>query len=77
MYEPDLRRILRFAISFHRLFQEPRKGIIAHSAASRRLAENQGSEDGVGLMMDDIWPSFARVDYLYIFLLFEANVDSV
>ena len=71
MYEPDLRRILRFAISFHRLFHEPRKGIIAHSAASRRLAENQGSEDGVGLMLDDLWPSFARVYYLYMFLMWK------
>lgn len=59
--ETDLRRIVRFAITYHRVFQEPRKGILVHSAASRRLAENQVSEDGVGLMFDDNWLSFARV----------------
>ena len=61
LYEPDLRRIVRFAIIYHRLFREPRKGYVAHSAASRQLAENGDVRDGVGLMFDDYYPSFARV----------------
>ena len=61
MNEPDLRRILRFAISHHRVFQEPRKGIITHSAASRRLVEDSAARDGLGLQFDDAWQSFARV----------------
>ena len=61
MNEPDLRRILRFAIIHHRAFQEPRKGFITHSAASRRLVENSAARDGLGLQFDDAWQSFARV----------------
>jgi hypothetical protein len=49
IYEPDLRRILRFAISHHRIFQEPRKGMIVHSAASRRIADDSATRDGLGL----------------------------
>ena len=67
IYEPDLRRILRFAISHHRVFQEPRKGIVTHSAASRRLAEDSAARDGLGLQFDDAWQSFARVS-LYLIL---------
>ncbi|MCJ1353124.1 MAG: hypothetical protein MMC33_003109 [Icmadophila ericetorum] len=58
--ELDLRRILRFAIVHHRVFCEPRKGYVAHSAASRRLAENAGARDGLGLMFDECWQSMAR-----------------
>ena len=61
LYEPDLRRIVRFAISHHHVFREPRKGVLTHSAASRRLAVEQEARDGLGLMFDDSWHSFARV----------------
>ena len=61
MNEPDLRRILRFAIIHHRVFQEPRKGIITHSAASRRLVDDSAARDGLGLQFDDAWQSFAKV----------------
>ena len=61
MYEPDLRRILRFAIVHHRIFQEKRKNMISHSAASRRLVENSAARDAMGLMFCDSWQSFAKV----------------
>jgi hypothetical protein len=61
LYEPDLRRIIRFAIIYHRAFLEPRKGYVAHSAASRQLMEDADVRDGIGLMFDDFYPSFARV----------------
>ena len=37
--EADLSRILRHAIT-NRIFKEPRKGIVAHTAASKILADN-------------------------------------
>ena len=61
VYEPDLKRILRFAMCYHRVFQEHRKGYVSHSAASRCIAEDQGVRDALGVMFDDCWQSFARV----------------
>lgn len=61
LYEPDLRRIIRFAISFHRIFQEPRRGFVTHSAASRKLAEDQDFHDALGLVFNEFVPSFGRV----------------
>ncbi|KAF5870961.1 putative o- protein [Botrytis fragariae] len=60
LYEPDLRRIIRFAISFHRLFQEPRRGFVTHSAASRKLAEDQDFHDALGLVFNEFVPSYGR-----------------
>ncbi|EMR87652.1 putative o- protein [Botrytis cinerea BcDW1] len=60
LYEPDLRRIIRFAISFHRIFQEPRRGFVTHSAASRKLAEDQDFHDALGLVFNEFVPSFGR-----------------
>jgi hypothetical protein len=45
---------------YHRVFHEPREGYVAHTAASKQLATNPDVYDGVGLMFDDFWPSFAR-----------------
>lgn len=59
--ETNLRRILRFAMAFHHVFQEPRKGHVAHSAASRKLAEDPLALAGVGYMFDEVWQSFAKV----------------
>ncbi|TVY93429.1 O-methyltransferase, partial [Lachnellula willkommii] len=60
LYEPDVRRIVRFAIAHHFVFREPRKGFVAHSAASRRLVDTQGARDGLGVMFDDCYQSFGR-----------------
>lgn len=56
----NLRRILRFAIAHHRVFHEPRKGYITHSAASRKLADDANAKAGLGYMFDEVWQSFAR-----------------
>lgn len=69
LYEPDLRRIVRFAIVYHRAFLEPRKGYVAHSAASRQLVEDPDVRDGIGLMFDDFYQSFARVSQPSVYLL--------
>ncbi len=61
MYEPNLRRILRYAILYHRVFQEPKKGFVKHSAASRMLVDDPAMLDGLGMMFDESWQAFARV----------------
>ena len=61
MYEPDLRRILRFAMVYHRVFQEHNVGFVAHTAASRRLAENPHAMDALGSQYDEVWQAFAHV----------------
>jgi len=48
LYEPDLRRILRFAIIYHRVFQERNAGFVTHSAASRRLVDFPLAMDALG-----------------------------
>ncbi|CAG8957850.1 hypothetical protein HYFRA_00000190 [Hymenoscyphus fraxineus] len=58
--ELDLRRILRFAMCWHRVFCEPERGFVAHTAASRQLMEDQGAMDMAGLMFDEGWQSMAR-----------------
>lgn len=63
MYEPDLRRILRFAICYHRAFCEPRKGFVAHTAASRSIVENSGIRETLGVMFDGSWQAYSRVSY--------------
>ena len=61
LYESDLRAIIRYAIVFHRCFCEPVRNLIGHSAASRRLAENQVVRDGVGWMFDSHQLAFTRI----------------
>lgn len=56
----DLRRIIRFAIAHHHVFLEPRSGVVAHSAASRKLAEDELMQAEVGCMIDEEWPAFAH-----------------
>ncbi len=61
LYEPDLRRILRFAIIYHRVFQERNAGFITHSAASRRLVDFPLAMDALGAQFDEAWQGFAHV----------------
>ncbi|KAM0797379.1 O-methyltransferase [Usnea florida] len=58
--ELDVRRILRFAMVWHRCFCEPTEGFVAHTAASRQLAEDPRAHDVAGLMFDECWQSMAR-----------------
>lgn len=48
----DLRRVLRYAMCHHRLFCEPREGFVAHSLASRMLAEDPLLADGFWLLSE-------------------------
>ncbi|KAL9119451.1 MAG: hypothetical protein Q9187_003998, partial [Circinaria calcarea] len=56
----DLRRLLRQAMSRH-IFKEPRKGYVAHTAASRILATSRGINDWVYMALDEMWPSAAHM----------------
>ncbi|KAH9909710.1 putative O-methyltransferase [Xylariomycetidae sp. FL2044] len=56
----DIKRILRFAMSFHRLFVEPREGFVAHSAGSRKLATDDIVRAGLAQTFDEFYGSFAR-----------------
>ncbi|KAI9839036.1 MAG: hypothetical protein M1837_002290 [Sclerophora amabilis] len=57
--EPDLRRIMRHAMT-KQVFKEPRKGFVAHTAASKVLAEMPLMRDWVGMVCEEMWPSAAR-----------------
>ncbi|KAI9873469.1 MAG: hypothetical protein M1830_000374 [Pleopsidium flavum] len=57
--EPDLRRILRHAMTKH-IFREPRKGVVVHTAASRLLAEDTQILDWVGASTDELWQAASQ-----------------
>lgn len=55
-----VRRILRHAMAHH-IFQEPRKGFVAHTAASKLLATDPLLNDSVGLLTEEFWSSATKV----------------
>lgn len=57
--EPDVRRLLRHAMTKH-IFHEPRKGVVVHTAASRLLAEDAQMLDWVGASSDELWQAAAQ-----------------
>lgn len=52
--------ILRLGIA-HRMFREPRRGFIAHSAVSRQLAVNTGIASWIRNGVDDMWPACQKI----------------
>lgn len=40
----------------NRIFQEVEPGVVAHTAASKMLAEDQSMIDWVGLGVEEFWP---------------------
>lgn len=56
----NLARSLRHAMTNH-IFHEPSPGLIAHTAASRMLAEDAALQDWVGFNSEDIFPAAAHV----------------
>ena len=53
VHEIDMRRLLRYAMVYSRIFCEPRPGVVAHSLASRVLAEEPLLRDGLWLLAHD------------------------
>lgn len=58
--ESDARRILRQAMTFY-IFHEPIAGVVAHTAASKALAEIPPVEAFMGFISDEIFPALARL----------------
>ncbi|KUI59276.1 6-hydroxytryprostatin B O-methyltransferase [Cytospora mali] len=57
--ESDVRKLVRYAVS-QRIFEEPQPGVIAHSAASRVLAEDSAMHDYVATCSDELWQAAAQ-----------------
>lgn len=57
--ESNIRKVVRAAIA-QRIFEEPRPGVIIHSAASCLLAENPDVHDYVATVSDELWPAAAQ-----------------
>lgn len=60
-------------MAFHHVFQEPRKGFVSHTAASRKLADDPLARAGCGYMFDEVWPSFVHVCYTEMPLIFPVD----
>lgn len=58
----------------HRCFREPRKGYVAHTAASKRLATDENARAGLGYMFEECWPGMARVSSNFFFLYFLSSL---
>ena len=57
--ESHVRRILRHAMTY-RIFCEPRKGVVAHTAASKLLAKNPLMHEWIGMVSEEMWPAATR-----------------
>ncbi|GAW15863.1 hypothetical protein ANO14919_052850 [Xylariales sp. No.14919] len=57
--ETGVRKLVRFAVT-QRIFEEPKPGVVAHSAVSRLLAEDSGVHDFVATCTDDLWQAAAQ-----------------
>ena len=57
--ESTIRKLVRYAVA-QRIFEEPQPGVIAHSAASRLLAEDPGVHDFVATCSDELWQAAAQ-----------------
>jgi hypothetical protein len=55
----QLQRLLRMATS-NNIFVEPRKGVLAHTAISKLLAEDTLMNEWVGLVCDEMMPSACK-----------------
>ncbi|KAJ5035134.1 uncharacterized protein L3040_008393 [Drepanopeziza brunnea f. sp. 'multigermtubi'] len=57
--ELNVRRFLRHAMT-NRIFEEAAPGVVAHTAASRVLAEDRMMNDWVGFCVEDMWPAASQ-----------------
>ena len=61
--ENHIQRFLRCAMTFH-IFREPRKGLVAHTAASKLLADDPLMREWIGMVSQEIWPAACKVRLL-------------
>lgn len=57
--ESHVRRLLRHAMTF-RIFQEPREGVVCHTAASKALADNPMLRQWTGMVSEELWPAVTK-----------------
>lgn len=57
--ESNLRRIVRAAMTQH-IFRESRKGVVAHTSASKFFANNRIMRQWVGMVTEEMWPAATR-----------------
>ncbi|KAF2805009.1 putative O-methyltransferase [Mytilinidion resinicola] len=60
LLEHDLHRIIRYTAAHHHVFREPTKGWVAHTAASRLLAESSPARDVMVLTFGECWPAHGK-----------------
>ncbi|KAK2762689.1 hypothetical protein FQN54_000863 [Arachnomyces sp. PD_36] len=60
LLEHDLQRVIRYTAAHHRVFREPEKGMVAHTAASKLLAGSDMARDIMALTFDECWPAHGR-----------------
>ncbi len=58
--ESHIQRFLRCAMTFH-IFREPRKGVVAHTAASKLLVDDPLMREWLGMVSEEIWPAASKV----------------
>ncbi len=58
--ECHIQRLLRYSMTFH-IFREPRKGVVAHTAASKLLADDPLMREWIGMVSEEIWPAASKV----------------
>ncbi|KAL9594232.1 MAG: hypothetical protein Q9219_007149 [cf. Caloplaca sp. 3 TL-2023] len=63
--EDQVRRILRHAMTF-RIFQEPREGIVRHTAASKTIADDPSMRQWVGLISEELWPAATKAVHAFM-----------
>lgn len=56
----DLKRLVRHAAVTSRIFYEPRKNILAHTAASSLLATDPATQAWTGMTLEEFWPAASR-----------------
>lgn len=60
MAEDQVKRIIRYGVSC-RIFQEPKKGFVAHTAASKLMKDDPIISDTIGMFADELWPASTRI----------------
>jgi len=74
--EIHIRRLLRQAM-VHRIFAEPKPGIVAHTAASAVLVRDPSVADYIGMETEDAWPAATKqVEAIEIYGLSEEPTET-
>ena len=73
--EKSLRHLLRHAMTM-RIFKEPRKGVVAHTAASAFIRDSRSYSWLLG-GVEDLWPSSVQVMYEEQWRMSKLNIQQL